>query len=850
MPLLQRFVEFIETVLLVEMTQPIVLFFDEIDSMLKFDFKDDFFALIRACYEQRTEQPDYHRLTFALLGVATPADLIQDKSRTPFNIGRAIALEGFQLHEAHPLLPGLTGNAENPQEVLRAVLSWTGGQPFLTQKLCQLMLDAPVQITAGNEAEVVERVVRSRLLDNWEAQDEPEHLRTIRDRLLYSSGGSTGRLLELYQQILQQGDISADHSPEQMALRLTGLVVQHQEHLQSYNPIYQAVFDQQWVEAAFASIRPYAAQIQAWLESTPHNDEHLLQGAPLETALAWAESRSLSQQDYQYLVESQKLGLRRELSQMQTALEQTTQQLAERNQTLSRINQELDTARQELDTAQRALDTTRQELDISRQELDTARRELHTAQEELNRVRRRTRRVTVLGVGLVGLLTLGAGWATREAWAQRNVAEEAIAQKEDALDGLKEIRTEKDGLAQQKETLEQQQKTLQTANQMLDGKNDTLEQTNITLEQQNRQITQEVAQAKTAQQTAQHQANAAQRERTQAQNDAEAAREEAKAAQQNAEAVQARAARQERNLEDVFQITAAVSTFAQENPEEAMAQLSRMLEANPDNAAGWVVRGELHMQSKNPDRALEDFNRAIALEPDNFTAHVGRGDALMAFELPQREDAIAAYDRAIVLNPNYHQAWANRGIALTSSGQLIEAVESYNRALEIDIDGNDAVDNLKETLNSLIETWFSGSAANSINLSRATTVTVNDPDQESESYRVGPSISTGFDLDDEDAETIAAASALLLQRDPQDADAFYYQGFSLIVTEQYTAAIEQLNRALTLRPEFPEAYITRGLARKRQGDEEGAIADLKLAIADYTRAIEHKPEDDTCLGVI
>jgi tetratricopeptide (TPR) repeat protein len=251
------------------------------------------------------------------------------------------------------------------------------------------------------------------------------------------------------------------------------------------------------------------------------------------------------------------------------------------------------------------------------------------------------------------------------------------------------------------------------------------------------------------------------------------------------------------------------------------------------------------MQSKNPDRALEDFNRAIALEPDNFTAHVGRGDALMAFELPQREDAIAAYDRAIVLNPNYHQAWANRGIALTSSGQLIEAVESYNRALEIDIDGNDAVDNLKETLNSLIETWFSGSAANSINLSRATTVTVNDPDQESESYRVGPSISTGFDLDDEDAETIAAASALLLQRDPQDADAFYYQGFSLIVTEQYTAAIEQLNRALTLRPEFPEAYITRGLARKRQGDEEGAIADLKLAIADYTRAIEHKPEDAT-----
>jgi hypothetical protein len=110
MPPLQRFVEFLETVLLVEIAQPIVLFFDEIDSVLKFDFKDDFFALIRACYEQRTEQQEYNRLTFALLGVTTPSDLIQDKDRTPFNIGHGIDLYGFQLDEvAKPLAPGLDG---------------------------------------------------------------------------------------------------------------------------------------------------------------------------------------------------------------------------------------------------------------------------------------------------------------------------------------------------------------------------------------------------------------------------------------------------------------------------------------------------------------------------------------------------------------------------------------------------------------------------------------------------------------------------------------------------------------------------------------------------------------------
>jgi hypothetical protein len=80
----------------------------------------------------------YKRLTFALLGVATPPDLIADKNRTPFNIGRAIQLRGFELHEAIPLIPGLQEIASQPQALLAEILSWTGGQPFLPQKLCRL----------------------------------------------------------------------------------------------------------------------------------------------------------------------------------------------------------------------------------------------------------------------------------------------------------------------------------------------------------------------------------------------------------------------------------------------------------------------------------------------------------------------------------------------------------------------------------------------------------------------------------------------------------------------------------------------------------------------------------------
>ena len=93
----QRLSEFIESILLKEVEQPIVIFVDEVDSILSLNFKvDDFFKLIRFCYNSRADNPIYHRLSFALLGVASPSNLIQDRNlSTPFNIGRAIRTYRF-----------------------------------------------------------------------------------------------------------------------------------------------------------------------------------------------------------------------------------------------------------------------------------------------------------------------------------------------------------------------------------------------------------------------------------------------------------------------------------------------------------------------------------------------------------------------------------------------------------------------------------------------------------------------------------------------------------------------------------------------------------------------------------
>jgi len=250
----QRLSRFFEEILLNEVkladnTQPkIVIFLDEIDSVLGLDFSvSDFFTLVRSCYNQRGINPDYKRLCFAFFGVATPNDLITDYRRTPFNIGQAIQLRGFQLHEAQPLLHGLGDKISNPQIVLREVLNWTNGQPFLTQKIFKLISNAASFIPEKNEKIWIENLIRTNIIENWEVQDEPEHLRTIRDRIL-KGDRQTSKMLDMYQQVLAHGQVTAVDSLEERELILSGLLVKEQSYLKVHNQIYKLIFNNSWIE--------------------------------------------------------------------------------------------------------------------------------------------------------------------------------------------------------------------------------------------------------------------------------------------------------------------------------------------------------------------------------------------------------------------------------------------------------------------------------------------------------------------------------------------------------------------------------------------------------------------------
>ena len=79
--------------------------------------------------------------------------------------------------------------------------------------------------------------------------------------------------------------------------------------------------------------------------------------------------------------------------------------------------------------------------------------------------------------------------------------------------------------------------------------------------------------------------------------------------------------------------------------------------------------------------ALASYDQAIEIKPDYDFAWYNRGNALS--KLGRLDEAIASYNKAIVIKPDFDEAWYHRGLALRSLGRTKEAIASYDKALEI-----------------------------------------------------------------------------------------------------------------------------------------------------------------------
>lgn len=255
----------------------------------------------------------------------------------------------------------------------------------------------------------------------------------------------------------------------------------------------------------------------------------------------------------------------------------------------------------------------------------------------------------------------------------------------------------------------------------------------------------------------------------------------------------------------------------------AIADYSQAIQLQPKVALYHYNRGNAHFAAREIDKALLDYTESLNLEPQNAVRRNKRG--LVFFN--QKHDyarAIADYTEALRLEKGVAAYWSNRGDAYKAMKDFARAVEDYTEAIRL------------------------------------------EPNKE---YYYNDRAIANYEAQRYDAAIEDYSASFKLS--PKSAIYVSNRGLAYKAKKDYDRAIADMQDAIRLDPENPERRRNCGDVRVLKGDYDGAIMDFSeairlapanaefrslrgdvyrlhkrdyaRAIADYTVAIQHRPND-------
>ncbi len=251
-----RFTDFLQQ-LLAEVRGPVVIFIDEVDHDYNREFLQDFLTTLRSIHDARSTKSDFQLLTFVILGNAVPADLIKDHGRSPFPVWQRVELPEFSREEAQILAQVLEDlYPEHAAAIFDRIFYWTGGHPYLTQKMCQNVVRmGNRRLQEDRVNEWVDRIVDTTFL--LSSAREELNLQATRQRI----ENAPRPLLRLYGQVHRGKQVAEDpRRLDQERLKMMGLLRADQRRLHVRNPIYIHVFKPELMKSQTAInwLRPVA----------------------------------------------------------------------------------------------------------------------------------------------------------------------------------------------------------------------------------------------------------------------------------------------------------------------------------------------------------------------------------------------------------------------------------------------------------------------------------------------------------------------------------------------------------------------------------------------------------------
>ncbi len=182
------------------------------------------------------------------------------------------------------------------------------------------------------------------------------------------------------------------------------------------------------------------------------------------------------------------------------------------------------------------------------------------------------------------------------------------------------------------------------------------------------------------------------------------------------------------------------------------------------------------------DKDISGCTRAIALNPEFAEAYCNRGCVYV--KLGQIDKAVSDYTKAIALNPEFAEAYSNRGSIYDKKlGQFDKAIYDYTKAIELDP--------------GLAEAYCN----------RGNVYT-----------KSGQHDKAIFDC------------TKAIELNPSLAEAYCYRGNANFRLDKHNKALPDYTKAIELKPGFAEAYCNRGNAYVKLGQTDQAVSDYNKAI--------------------
>ncbi|MBE9199465.1 MULTISPECIES: serine/threonine-protein kinase [unclassified Nodularia (in: cyanobacteria)] len=271
---------------------------------------------------------------------------------------------------------------------------------------------------------------------------------------------------------------------------------------------------------------------------------------------------------------------------------------------------------------------------------------------------------------------------------------------------------------------------------------------------------------------------------------------------------------------------------------------------NANNAIALSQQGSTLFDLQRYQDALAAYQEAVNINPDFVPGWSGQGKTLS--ELKKYEEALAAYDQAIQIQPDYLEAWIGRGFVLQTLQRYPEAIASFDKALQLDANSpevwnakgetfsklqqyNNAIESYEKALElqpNYYQAWYSkGLAFHSLKqyddaITAYETAIEFKPDYGQAWYSLGNAL---FNLNRFDSALKAYDKAV--QYRPNFYPAWFSRSNILITLRRYPQAIESFDQAIKNNPKDYQSWYSRGWALHQSQRYEEAIQSYNKAAA-------------------